>query len=152
MSYTHFESCEEDRKASDKKVANNSKGNTEVYLSKTHKAQTLQNECKPIKLGGPVVAAQGKAVVAGSKHGEGKKVTKKYLPGDGWDALSADATPKPIESWKKGSLGKSDGPVPSAVKSNTTKSVSKTTKKLIKLVSALQKCDENGDDLPSTSP
>ena len=104
MSYTHFEACEEDRKASDKEVANGSKENTEVYLSKTHKAQTLLNKCKPIKLGVPVVAAQGKAVVAGGKHGEGKKGTKKYLPNDGWDALSADATPKPIESRKIGCL------------------------------------------------
>ena len=79
-----------------------------MYLSGTHKAQTLLNEWKPIKLGGPVVAAQGKAVVAGGKHGEGKKGTKKYFPDDGWDTLSADTTPKPIESWKKGSLGKSD--------------------------------------------
>ena len=36
--YTHFEACEEDRKASDKEVANGSKRNKEVYLSKTHKA------------------------------------------------------------------------------------------------------------------
>jgi hypothetical protein len=66
--------------------------------------------------------------VAGGKHGEGKKGTKKYLPNYGWDALSADATPKPIESQKKGSSGKSDGPV----------------------LSALQKCDENRDDVSST--
>ena len=65
-------------------------------------------ECKPIKLSGSVVAAQGKAVVAGGKHSEGKKSTKKYLPNKKWDALSADATPKPTESRKKGSLDKCD--------------------------------------------
>ena len=113
--------------------------------SKTHKAQTLLNECRPIKLGGPVVAAQGNRVVAGGKHGEGKKGTKKYLPDDGWDALSADATPKPIESWKKGSSGKSDKPVLSAKTANTIKSFLKTTTELKKLVGAIQKCDENSD-------
>ena len=80
MSYTHFEACEEDRKASDKKVANGSNRNTEVYHSETHKAQTLLNVCKPIKLGGPVAAAQGKAVVTGGKHGEGKKVLRSICP------------------------------------------------------------------------
>ncbi len=69
MSYTNFEACEEDRKASDKEVSNDSKESTEVYLSKTHKAQTLLNECKPIKLGVSAVAVQDKAYVIGSKHG-----------------------------------------------------------------------------------
>ena len=57
-------------------VANNFKGNTEVCPSKTHKAQALLNKCKPIKLGGPVVAAQGKAVVTDGKQGTGEKGTK----------------------------------------------------------------------------
>ena len=48
------------------------------------------------------------------------------MPGDGWDALSADATPKPIKSWKKGSSGKSDKPVSSTKTANTIKSFSKT--------------------------
>ena len=90
-------------------------------------------------------------VVAGGKHGEGKKGTKKYLPDYGWDALSADATPIPIESWKKGSSDKCDESVLRAMKANTIKSISKTTNKLINLVSALQKCDENGDEAPTTS-
>ena len=80
MSYTHFEACEEDRKASDKVVVNGSKGNTEVYLSETHKAQTLLNGCKPIKLGGPVVAAQGKAVVAGASMVRARKVLRSIFP------------------------------------------------------------------------
>ena len=46
------------------------------------------NECKPIKLGGPVVTAQGTAVVTGGKHGKGTKGAKKYLSDDGWDTLS----------------------------------------------------------------
>jgi len=130
-SYTHFEACEEDRKASDKEVENGSKENTEVYLSETHKAQTLLNKCRPIKLGGPVVAAQGKAVVAGSKHGEGKKDSKKYFPNDGWGALSADATPKPIESRKKGSSDTCDKSVSSAMKANTITWCCQRTKRLV---------------------
>ena len=96
-------------------------------------------ECKPIKLGGPVVAAQGTAVVTGGKHGKGKKGTKKYLPDYVWGALSANAKHKPIESWKEGSLDKSDKSVLSAKTANIIKSLSKTTRKLKKLVSALQK-------------
>ncbi len=122
MSYTHFEACEEDMKAFDKKVANGSKENTEVYLSKTHKAQTLLNECRPIKLGGPVVAAQVKAVVAGGKHGNGKRGTQEYLPNEGWDSLSADTSPKPIKSQKKRSSDKCDRSVLSAMKAQRTPS------------------------------
>ena len=79
MSYTHFEAREEDRKAYEEEVANYFKGNTEVCPSKTHKAQTLLNKCKPSKLGGPVVAAQVKAFVTGGKQGKIRKGTKKYL-------------------------------------------------------------------------
>ena len=61
-------------------VAGNFKGITEMCPRKTHKAPTPMKECKPIKLGGSVVAAQGTAVVTGGNHGKGKKVTKKYLP------------------------------------------------------------------------
>ena len=89
--------------------------------------------------------------MAGVKHDEGKKGTKKYLLNDEWDALSANATPKPIKSWKKGSLGKNDEPILSAMTANTIKSFLKTTTKLKKLVSALQKCDENNDDTSPTS-
>ena len=103
-------------------------------------------EYKPIKLGGSVVAVQGKADVTGGNHDKGKKGTKKYLPDDGWGALSANAKPKPIESWKEGTSDKIDKSVPSAKTANTTKSLTK----LKKLVSALQKCDKNGDDVSST--
>ncbi len=43
-------------------VANNySKGNQDAYPSDIHKALTLMNEYKPLKLDNPVVAAQGTA-------------------------------------------------------------------------------------------
>ena len=79
------------------------RGTQRCIPEKTHKAPPPKKECKPIKLGGLVVAAQGTVVVTGGKHGKGKRGTQKYMPDDGWDALSADARPKPIESQKKGS-------------------------------------------------
>ena len=47
-------------------------------------------------------------------------------------------------------MDKCDKSVLSTMKANTIKSILKTTKKFIKLVSALQKCDENGDEAPTT--
>ena len=108
-----------------------------MHPSETHKAPTPMNECKPIKLGGPAVAAQGKAVVTGGKQGKGKKGTQKYPPNYEWDALSAVGKPKPMESWKEGSLDKSDKSAPSAKTANTIKSLLKTTTKLNKLVYTL---------------
>jgi len=119
MSYTHFEACEEDRKALDKEVSNDSKESTEVYLSKTHKAQTLLNKCKSIKLGVSAVAGQAKAYVTGGKHGKGKRGTQEYLPNEGWEALNADASSKPIKSQEKRSSDKCDRSVLSAMKANT---------------------------------
>ena len=78
------------------------------------------SKCKPIKLGGSVVAVQGKTDVTGGEHDKHNKGTKKYLPVDGWEALSANANPKPVESQKEGSLEKSDKSFPSAKMKNTT--------------------------------
>jgi hypothetical protein len=89
--------------------------------------------------------------VTGGKAGKGKKVTEKYLPNDEWDALSADAKPTPIKSWKKGDSEKSDKSISSAKTANTIKSLSKTTTKLKKLVRAHQKCDKDDDDDSSIS-
>ena len=92
----------------DEDIANDSKGNTEVYPgargitelypSNIHKVLTPINECKPIKLGHPVCAVQSMAFVTGGKGGGGKKGTKKYLPQNEWKALSADTKSKIIES------------------------------------------------------
>ena len=71
-------------------------------------------------MGGQAVAVQGKADVTGGKHDWGKKGNKKYLPDDGWGALSASANPKPIESRKEGSLDKSDKSVLRVKTANTT--------------------------------
>ena len=76
------------------------KGNTELYPSDIHEVLTQIDECKSIKLGGPVRAVQSMACVTGGKGGGGMKGTKRYLPQNEWKALSADAKSKIIESWK----------------------------------------------------
>ncbi len=57
-----------------KDVANNySKGNQDAYPSDIHKALTLMNEYKPLKLDNPVVAAQGTAFAKKGSHKEARK-------------------------------------------------------------------------------
>ena len=56
-----------------------SKGNSDAYPNDIHKALTLMNEYKPLKLDIPVVPAQGTAFVTNSqgekKKGKGKSKT-----------------------------------------------------------------------------
>ncbi len=62
-----------------KNVANDySKGNTDAYPKDIHKALTLMNEYKPLKLDAQVVPAQGTAFVTGGQGGKGRKGAK-YL-------------------------------------------------------------------------
>ncbi len=57
-----------------KDVANNySKGNQDAYPSDIHKALTLINEYKLLKLDNPVVAAQGTAFATKGSHNKGGK-------------------------------------------------------------------------------
>ena len=59
-----------------------SKGNTDAYPNNIHKALTLMNEYKPLKLDTPVVPTQGTAFVTNSQGDKkkGKGMTKtKYL-------------------------------------------------------------------------
>jgi hypothetical protein len=70
-------------------------------------------------LGVSAVTVQSKAYVTDVKHGNGKRDNHKYLPDERWDALSADASPKPIESQKKRSSDKCDEFVLSAMMANT---------------------------------
>ncbi len=52
-----------------KDVANDSsKGNTDAYPTNIHKALTLMNEYKPLKLDAPTLPAQGTAFVTGGKN------------------------------------------------------------------------------------
>ncbi len=62
-----------------KNVANDySKGNTDAYPKDIHKALTLMNKYKPLKLDAQVVPAQGTAFVTGGQRGKGRKGAK-YL-------------------------------------------------------------------------
>ena len=75
-----------------KDVANDySKGNTNAYPNDIHKALTLMNEYKPLKLDTPVIPAQGTAFVTnnqgGKKKGKGKT---KYLKDTEWNVLNSD--------------------------------------------------------------
>jgi hypothetical protein len=100
-----------------KDVANDySKGNTDAYPNNIHKALTLMNEYKPLKLDTPAVPAQGTAFVTkdqgGKKKGKGKT---KYLKDTEWNALSPEAQSKIIEDRKK---SKDDGADGKSVASN----------------------------------
>ncbi len=63
--------------------------------------------------------SKAKAYVTEGKHGKGKRGTQEYLPDEGWDALSAEASSKPIKSQKKRSSDKCDESVLSSMKANT---------------------------------
>jgi hypothetical protein len=86
-----------------KDVANDySKGNTDPYPTDIHKALTLMNEYKPLKLDTQVIPAQGTAFVTGGQGGKKKgKGSKKYLKEAVWNALSPEAQSKIIEPNKK---------------------------------------------------
>jgi hypothetical protein len=130
-----------------KDVANDySKGNTDAYPNNIHKALTLMNKYKPLKLDTPAIPAQGTAFVTkdqgGKKKGKGKT---KYLKDTEWNALSPGAQSKIIEACKK---GKDDGEDKKSMASNkssktikplskTIKSLEKDNRRLKKLVSAL---------------
>jgi hypothetical protein len=69
-----------------------------------HKALTLMNEYKPLKLNNPVVAAQGPAFAMNGSHKGGKKggsKSKKYYSDAEWKALSSDAQTKIIKSRRR---------------------------------------------------
>ena len=76
-------------------VANNhSKGNAEEYPSNIHKALTLMNEYKLLKLDVSPVPAQGTAFATTSHRGKGKKGfsgNTKYISDADWKAMSPEA-------------------------------------------------------------
>jgi hypothetical protein len=119
------------------------------------------NKYRPLKLHTQVIPAQGTAFVTGGQGGKKKgKGSKKYLEEADWNALSPEAHVKIIESCKKGKDDDEDNKSLASNKSaKTIKSLSKVMKLLEKdnrwlkkLVSVLQKCDEddNSDSLFST--
>ena len=87
-----------------KNVANDySKGNQNAYPTDIHKALTLMNEYKPLKLDSPApVAAQGTAFATkGSQRRSKKGSSKKYYSDAEWKALSPEAQTKIINDRKK---------------------------------------------------
>jgi hypothetical protein len=84
-----------------------SKRNMDAYPKDIHKALTLMNEYKPLKLDAQVVPAQGTAFVTGGQGDKGKKGAK-YLQDAEWIALSPEAKFKIIKAHKKGAKGGKD--------------------------------------------
>jgi hypothetical protein len=140
-----------------KDVANDYlKGNMEAYPSDIHKALTLMNKYKPLKLDVGPVPTQGTAFAATSCKGKGKKVSvrTKYISDFDWKAMSSEAQTKVINTRKKAAEDDDNEKSSARVKlAKTMKSISKTMKSLEKdncmlkkSVSALQKCEENDYD------
>ncbi len=79
------------------------KGNMEVYPSDIHKALTLMNEYKPLKLDVAPMPTQGTAFASTSHKGKGKKASgrTKYISDSNWKAMSPEAQTKVINARKK---------------------------------------------------
>jgi hypothetical protein len=111
-----------------------------------HKALTLMNEYKPLKLDTPTIPAQGTAFVTGAK-GNNKKgstmaATGEYLKSAKWNALSEEEKVKVIEARKKSKANADDNKSTSSSKSikslsKMLKSLETSNPKLKKSVSAL---------------
>jgi hypothetical protein len=140
-----------------KEVANNYlKGSMEVYPSDIHKALTLINEYKQLKLDVAPVPIQGTAFVTTSCKGKGKKASgkTKYIHDSNWKAMSSEAQNKVINAHKKAAEDDDNERSSASAKSaKMLKSMSKTMKslekdkcRLKKSVSALQKCKEDDED------
>jgi hypothetical protein len=116
-------------------VANDySKDNPEAYPANIHKALTLMNEYKPLKLDAVAIPAQGTAFVTKS-YGKGKKgAPKKYYNDAEWKALRSEAQVKIINERKKAMIddGNYDKSVAVAKSAKSIKSITKTIKSLEK--------------------
>ena len=82
----------------------------EAYPSDIHKALTLMNEYKPLKLEVTPGPAQGTAFAITSCKGKGKKASggTKYISNSDWKAMSPEAQTKVINSCKKAAEGDDD--------------------------------------------
>ncbi len=142
-----------------KDVANDySKGSTDAYPTNTHKALTLMNEYKPLKVDAPTLPAKGTAFVTGGKNNKKKggdkgAESKEYIKASEWNELSPEAKIKIIEARKKSKARDDDNKSVALVKSlsKTVKSLEKSNRKLKESVSALQKCAEDDDTDSSLS-
>jgi hypothetical protein len=138
-------------------VANDySKGNMEAYPSDIHKALTLMNEYKPLKLDVAPVPAQGTAFATTSCKGKGKKSSSKtkYISDSNWKAMSPEAQTKVMNACKKAAEDDDNKKSSASTKSTKIiksiskrmKSLEKYNRRLKKSVSALQQCKEDDDD------
>jgi hypothetical protein len=141
-----------------------SKGNTNPYPNDIHKALTLMNEYKPLKLDTPTIPAQGTAFVTGAKGnkkkgGDKAAVSDKYLKESEWNVLSLEAQAKIIEARKDSKANDDDDKSTKSTASSksikslfkTLKSLEKSNQKLKRSVSALQKCEEDDNSNSSIS-
>jgi hypothetical protein len=145
-----------------KDVANNYfKENIEAYPSDIHKALTLMNKYKPLKLDVTPMPTQGTAFVTTSCKGKGKKAScgTKYISNSNWKAMSSEAQTKVINARKKAAEDDDDEKSSASAKSakmmksifKTMNSLEKDNHSLKKSVSALQKCKEDDDNCLSIS-
>jgi hypothetical protein len=79
------------------------KENMEAYPSDIHKALTLMNEYKPLKLDVAFMPTQGIAFATNSRKGKGKKASggSKYISNSNWKTMSPEAQNKVINACKK---------------------------------------------------
>ncbi len=146
-----------------KDVSNNySKEKMETYPSDIHKALTLINEYKQLKLDVAPVPTQDMAFATTSCKGKGKKASSgtKFISNSNWKAMSPEAQTKIINACKKAAENDDDekSSASAAKSAKTMKSISKTIKspekdncRLKKSGSALQKCEEVDENDSSIS-
>jgi hypothetical protein len=122
-----------------KDVANDySNENTDAYPEDIHKALTLINAYKPIKLDDQVLPAQGTVFVTGGQGCKGRKGAK-YLQDAEWNAPSPEAKSKIIKAHKKGAKGGKDDDD----KSSLSAKLAKTIKFISKTMRSLEKDNKN---------
>jgi hypothetical protein len=119
-----------------KDLANNYlKGNMEAYPSDIHKALTLMNDYKPLKLDVAPVPTQGTAFATTSCKCKEKKAygVTKFISDSNWKAMSPEAQTKVINPCKKAAEDDDDEKSSASAKSaKTMNSISKTMKSLEK--------------------
>jgi hypothetical protein len=149
LAYLFINNCNQKLHSQLKKdVANDYlKGNMEPYPSDIHKALTLMNDYKPLKLDVAPVPAQGTAFATTIHKGKEKKASggTKYISNSSWKAMSPEAQTKIINAPKKAGEDDDNGTSSASAKSvkmmksisMTTKSLEKDNRRLKKSVSAL---------------
>jgi hypothetical protein len=121
----------------------------EAYPSNIHKALSLMNEYKPLKLDVAPVPAQGTAFATTRRKGKGKKASSrtKDISDSNWKAMSPEAQTKVINACTRAAEDDDDEKSSASAKtaekmksiSKTMKSLEKDNHRLKKSVRALQK-------------